>query len=93
MHKRPQACVGRLVISRAGHDCGSAAIITELGEGDYVFIADGWHRPLERPKKKKLKHLHLTPFIVEEAEDALLNGRALANGELRNMIRRIGRQL
>lgn len=46
-----------VVVSLKGHDKGRLfAVIGFAGEG-YALIADGKVRRLEKPKKKKLKHL------------------------------------
>ena len=50
--------LGHLVVSIAGRDKGCVcAIVGESDEEGYVFIADGKIRKVEKPKKKKLKHL------------------------------------
>lgn len=66
-------------------------MITEVLGGGYVLIADGALRRLEKPKKKKLTHLRMTPIVLEEAAHRLESGLRLADGELRNMIERTGR--
>lgn len=42
--------------SKAGHDKGKLYIIWKT-EGEYVYLTDGRLRPMEKPKKKKLKHI------------------------------------
>lgn len=92
MHDKPKPVPGRLVLSKAGRDAGRYYVIIELAEDPgYVMIADGALRKIERPKKKKLKHLHMTPIVLEEAAARLRSGRQIANGELYNMIQRTGR--
>lgn len=47
---------GMLARSKAGHDAGKVYVI--LGaEGAYVYLADGRIRTVEKPKKKKIKHI------------------------------------
>lgn len=48
---------GEIVLSRAGRDRGRAFVVTEVLDADYVLLADGALRTLNRPKKKKRKHL------------------------------------
>ena len=48
---------GEIVRSRAGRDRGRAFVIVKLLDEDYVLLVDGGLRTLERPKKKKRKHL------------------------------------
>ena len=54
---------GEIVLSRAGRDRDRAFVVIEVLDSEYVLIADGRLRTLERPKKKKRKHL----FKVSEA--------------------------
>ena len=55
---------GRVVQSIQGRDRGRYFLVLEAPEGDYVRIADGLTHPLERPKKKKTRHLHAKPVVV-----------------------------
>ena len=48
---------GEIVLSRAGRDRGRAFVILKLIDEDYVLLVDGRLRTLERPKKKKRRHL------------------------------------
>jgi len=50
--------IGRLVISKAGHDKGSVLCVIDC-DGEYLFLADGRKRKVEKPKRKKLKHVEL----------------------------------
>ena len=65
--------IGMLARSKAGHDKGEVFVVVELS-GEYVFLADGKHRLLSRPKKKKRKHVQ--PIYVRHeiggADDAAL---------------------
>ncbi len=57
---------GNVVISRAGRDKGYyMAVIETDNEKDFVIVADGKERPLERPKRKNPKHLQKTNFTVD----------------------------
>ena len=49
---------GMLARSKAGHDAGKVYVIIDVDD-TYVYLADGRIRTLERPKKKKKKHVHL----------------------------------
>lgn len=55
--------IGLIVKSAAGHDKGSYMVITAV-EDDFVFLADGKHRKLAFPKKKRIKHLKLTNTAI-----------------------------
>lgn len=47
---------GTFAISRAGHDAGQIFLILEERKEE-VLIADGRTRTVEKPKRKKKKHL------------------------------------
>ncbi len=49
---------GMLAESLAGHDKGHVYVILEADEA-YVYLADGVIRTIERPKKKKKKHVQI----------------------------------
>ncbi len=56
---------GLIVRSGAGHDKEQFFVIIQR-ENDYAFISDGKRRKLEKPKKKKLKHLFPTNTKLQE---------------------------
>ncbi|MBR2823916.1 MAG: KOW domain-containing RNA-binding protein [Clostridia bacterium] len=63
--KRPLSLErGRIVISTQGRDKGRAFLILDRIGEDTVTVADGLVHRLERPKKKKTKHLHVKPIMV-----------------------------
>jgi ribosomal protein L14E/L6E/L27E len=60
-----------LVKSSAGHDKGSWYVIVPLSaertasKSEYVYIADGRRRKLEKKKKKNVKHIMVTRKTVK----------------------------
>ena len=50
--------VGMLARSKAGHDKGHVYVILKADEA-YVYLVDGVIRTLEKPKKKKKKHVQV----------------------------------
>lgn len=50
---------GQFAISLSGRDKGRVFMIVETHEEGYVSLADGKLRRLEKPKRKKLKHIKL----------------------------------
>ena len=55
---------GQIVKSTAGRDKNTFFVVTEV-VGTYAEICDGKHRPLEKPKMKKLKHLSEAAFTAD----------------------------
>lgn len=49
---------GLLATSKAGHDKDSVFVIVRE-ESEYVYIADGEGRTVEKPKRKNKKHIQL----------------------------------
>ena len=62
---------GMLARSRAGHDAGALYVITEADD-TYVYLVDGRIRTLDKPKKKKHRHIQIISRTVEitGADDA-----------------------
>lgn len=49
--------IGDIVISRAGHDKNSAFVVVATVNDEFVLIADGKGRGMDKPKLKRIKHL------------------------------------
>lgn len=49
---------GMLARSKCGHDAGNVYLIIHA-EGAYVYLVDGRIRTLDKPKKKKKKHVQI----------------------------------
>ncbi len=77
---------GEIVRSRAGRDRGRAFVVIKVLDAEYVLLVDGRLRTLERPKKKKRKHL----LKASEARMEL-NGRLL-DADFRKFLRAEGFQ-
>lgn len=70
---------GLVVRSAAGHDKGDFFVVLAC-DNNYAMICDGKHRPLEKTKKKKFKHLFVTKTVVPEESMA-------TNREIRKALR------
>lgn len=58
---------GQLVRSRAGRDKARTLAVLAV-EGEYLLLADGRLRRLERPKRKKARHAAPTTAILAEGD-------------------------
>ena len=76
---------GMLAWSRAGHDTGQLYVIMRV-QDEYVFLTDGRLKPLEKPKKKKKKHIQIIRQIPPELE-TMPDGN-VKNEDIRRVIRR-----
>jgi len=75
-----------VVYSKAGRDAGRRFIVIGIIDSVYVFIADGDLRKVEKPKKKKLKHLNLTNTVIEHIAQKLKSGAKVGNSEIRKAL-------
>lgn len=48
---------GSVVISTAGRDKGRKMVVYRVIDPEYVLVVDGDLRKIERPKRKKIKHI------------------------------------
>ncbi|SHK47916.1 hypothetical protein SAMN02745248_02635 [Hathewaya proteolytica DSM 3090] len=78
--------LGQIVYSKAGRDQGEYYIVVGLLNEDYVYICNGRTRRIEKPKKKKCKHLVFTGTYSEEIKEAILNGNCISNSKVKNSL-------
>ena len=79
--------VGRIAVSKAGRDTGRVFVIMQVIDTHYVYIVDGDLRKLDRPKKKKLKHLKLTENVLSSIEQKLTEKTKVFDAEIRSAIK------
>ncbi len=72
--------VGQVVYSKCGHDKGKAFIVTEI-EGDFLYLTDGKSRKMDKPKKKKTKHVQITNYYDDELKTKIENGEYLLDAD------------
>ena len=56
---------GKVLVSAAGHDKGDLLAVTGF-DGKRVFLTDGKHHGLEKPKAKNPKHVRETQYVLSE---------------------------
>lgn len=78
--------LGRVVLSKQGHDKGKAFLVVGLVDDTYVLIADGDSRKLAKPKKKQAKHLIPKPHVAAEILGAILKQAQTADSDIRKAI-------
>ena len=79
--------LGSIVISKAGRDQGRLFLVVEEVDDDFVMIANGDLRKMDRLKKKRRKHLKPTGTVVQELVDRISNGEKVEDHELRAWLR------
>lgn len=58
--------IGSVVRSKAGRDEGRLFVVTEIIDDDFVYVVNGALRGIERPKKKRKKHLKPNGSIISQ---------------------------
>ena len=74
--------ISDVVISTAGHDRGEWFYVINA-EPDYLILANGKDRPLDRPKRKKRKHVQKVLRPETRVAGKIKSGDKVLNGELR----------
>jgi ribosomal protein L14E/L6E/L27E len=65
---------GELVYALAGHDAGTAYLILE-DAGDSLKLANGKSRTVNKPKRKKKKHVQLKAVSIPEITEKIVSGQ------------------
>ena len=73
--------IGQIVFSKRGRDKGITFVVLRV-EGEYLYLADGNCRLLEKPKKKKAKHVQPTNTVNE----FVAKKTGLLNSDLRRAV-------
>lgn len=77
---------GDIVYSLAGRDKDKIFIVLEVLDENFVLLADGDLRRVQRPKKKKIKHLKKTNITAERIREKLSEGIKVTNTDLRRIL-------
>ena len=56
--------IGDVIVSKAGKDKDSYFCVVDLKDS-YCFLRDGKIHKLEKPKRKKIKHVRKSPYRVQ----------------------------
>lgn len=80
-----------LVVSKAGRDQGQLFYVIDADE-QYVYLADGKSRRLEKPKRKKRKHIEQIPRTESRIAEKIRNGEKILNSELRKELASFGQK-
>lgn len=74
-----------IVTSTAGRDKGEVFFVLAT-EGDFLLLADGKTRPVERPKRKRRKHAKLYRSDGGSLSGRIRSSEQITNSELRKAI-------
>jgi ribosomal protein L14E/L6E/L27E len=82
--------LGQIVHSKAGRDKDRYFIVIDILNNDYVLISDGYLRRVEKPKRKKIKHLVVHDMIADDIKSKLEKNIRVNNGDIRNSLKLLG---
>ena len=74
--------ISDVVQATAGRDQGKLFYVIAQEDG-YLFLANGKDRPLDRPKRKKCKHVQMVLRSETRVAEKLKHGDKVLNSELR----------
>ena len=83
---KPEIFEGSAVISQKGRDKGRVFVVLYSVDADFVMVADGETRKLDRMKKKRRKHVRALPAAFPDAAGKWREG-TLKDSDLRTLIR------
>ena len=87
----PDINISDVVVSKAGHDQDEWFYV--IGEDqDFLLLANGKDRPLDKPKRKKRKHVEKVLRSETIVADKLRLGDKVLNGELRRDLAFLARE-
>lgn len=79
---------GRYVWSKSGRDKDRLFIIVKIFDDSHVGIADGDLRHIDKPKKKKLKHLKITNRFATEISQTVFLNKKITDKDIQNAVLR-----
>ena len=74
--------ISDVVVSTAGHDQGELFYVISTDE-KFLYLANGKDRTLDKPKRKKRKHVQKVLRSETRVVEKLLRGDKVLNSELR----------
>jgi len=77
--------IASYVISLNGRDEGKRFVVVGT-QDEYSLIADGKGRRIEKPKRKKNKHLRLEDKTDGQIAEKLIRGEKVTNNEIRRTL-------
>lgn len=82
--------IGQVVRSIKGRDKDRAFIVVGVIDDQHVLISDGDLRRIDKPKKKKLKHLKSFNIASDEIRECVINKSNINNAFIVKELERLG---
>jgi ribosomal protein L14E/L6E/L27E len=80
---------GSIVLSLAGRDKGNYFVVTDITD-NFAYIVDGKIHKVENPKLKKLKHMAVQDYKVEDLTNKIKNKSKITNQEVKKALKKLG---
>ena len=74
--------ISDVVVSTAGHDQGELFYVISMDD-QFLYLANGKDRTLDKPKRKKRKHVQKVLRSETRVVEKLIRGDKVLNSELR----------
>ena len=78
--------IGKFATSKAGHDKKKLYIIIKE-DSEYVYLVDGELKTLEKPKKKRKKHIQIINKVDETIHNKLETSKIIYNEDIKRAIK------
>ena len=88
----PDFIIADVVVSTAGRDAGSLFYVIQADE-TYLSLVNGKDRTLDKPKRKKRKHVNKVLRSETRVAQKLRNGDKVLNSELRRDLAYLSRDM
>ena len=88
----PDLTIADVVLSTAGRDSGSLFYVLEADK-DWLTLANGKDRTIEKPKRKKRKHTRKVLRPETRVAEKIRYGDKVLNSELRRYLAHIDQKL
>ena len=88
---KPDITISDVVVSTAGRDHGEWFYVVSE-DPIYLFLANGKDRTLDKPKRKKRKHVQKVLRSETRVAEKLRHGDKVLNGELRRDLAFLARE-
>lgn len=76
-----------IVESIAGRDVGLVYLVSDIIDENYVMLIDGNRRTLNKPKKKKYKHVRSLGVVKDELESTFYDKSKTNDGVIKKILK------
>ena len=84
--------ISDVVVSTAGHDKGELFYVIDTDD-QFLYLANGKDRDLDKPKRKKRRHVHKVLRSETRVAEKLRTGGKVLNSELRRDLAFLAREM